>query len=57
MNDVAPIKHAKWENGKCSNCGTYIPTDDAHDVIFVDECKFCYCCGARMDGSINDAIN
>lgn len=38
--DVAPVVHGRWVDGKCSNCGVDIPTDDAHDAIF----------GAKMDG-------
>ena len=48
--DVAPVIHARWVEGKCSNCGVDIPTDDAHDAIFESECRFCYYCGAKMDG-------
>lgn len=46
--DVAPVVHGQWVDGKCSNCGVDIPTDDAHDAIFENECRFCYYCGARM---------
>lgn len=49
--DVAPVVHAKWVDGKCSNCGVDIPTDDAHDAIFESECHYCYYCGAKMDGA------
>ena len=48
--DVAPVVHARWVDGKCSNCGADIPTDDAHDAIFESECHYCYYCGAKMDG-------
>ena len=48
--DIVPVVHGQWVDGKCSNCGVDIPTDDAHDAIFENECRFCYCCGARMDG-------
>ena len=48
--DVAPVVHGRWVDGKCSNCGVDIPTDDAHDAIFESECHFCYYCGAKMDG-------
>lgn len=48
--DVAPVMHGRWVDGRCSNCGVDIPTDDAHDVIFGSECRFCYYCGAKMDG-------
>lgn len=47
--DVAPVVHARWVDGRCSNCGVDIPTDDAHDAIFENDCHFCYCCGAMMD--------
>ena len=50
--DVAPVVHGRWADGKCSNCGADIPTDDAHDAIFENECRFCYYCGARMDGGV-----
>lgn len=55
--DVAPVVHARWVDGKCSNCGVDIPTDDAHDAIFENECHFCYCCGAKMDGGDSDAAD
>lgn len=48
--DVAPVVYGRWVEGKCSNCGVDIPTDDAHDAIFENECRFCYYCGAKMDG-------
>lgn len=48
--DVAPVVHGRWVDGKCSNCGVDIPTDDAHDAIFENECRFCYYCGAKMAG-------
>lgn len=55
--DVAPVVHGRWVDGKCSNCGVDIPTDDAHDAIFESECHFCYCCGAKMDGGDSDAAD
>ncbi len=48
--DVAPVVHGRWVDGKCSNCGVDIPTDDSHDAIFENECHFCYYCGAKMGG-------
>lgn len=55
--DVAPVVHGRWVDGKCSNCGVDIPTDDAHDAIFENECRFCYYCGAKMDGEKKDGGN
>lgn len=48
--DAVPAVHARWVDGKCSNCGADIPTDDAHDAIFESECHYCYSCGAKMEG-------
>ena len=48
--DVVPVVHGRWVNGKYSNCGVDIPTDDLYDVIWGSECHFCYSCGAKMDG-------
>jgi predicted nucleic acid-binding Zn-ribbon protein len=52
--DVAPVVHGRWVDGKCSNCGVDIPTDDLRDVIFESDCHFCYSCGAKMDGGVSD---
>ena len=52
--DVVPVVHGRWVDGRCSNCGVDIPTDDAYDVILWSECRFCYYCGAKMDGGGND---
>ena len=52
--DAAPVVHGQWVDGKCSNCGVDIPTEDAYDVIFGNECRFCYYCGAKMDGGDSD---
>lgn len=55
--DVAPVVHGQWVDGKCSNCGVDIPTDDAHDAIFETECRFCYYCGAKMDGGADNGAD
>lgn len=55
--DVAPVVHGRWVDGKCSNCGVDIPTDDLRDVIFESDCHFCYSCGAKMDRGECDAVN
>lgn len=52
--DVTPVVHGRWVDGKCSNCGVDIPTDDEHDAIFETECRFCYYCGAKMDGGADN---
>ena len=42
------------EDGTCSVCGCYIPTDDAHDAIFRSEVHFCYYCGVDLREDTND---
>lgn len=46
--EAKEVVHAKWINGGCSNCGSYIPTDSRMDYIPEEECNFCYYCGADM---------
>lgn len=57
LKDWKPVVHGRWVDGKCSNCGVDIPTDDAHDAIFENECRFCYYCGAKMDGGADHEAN
>ena len=47
---IDTVKHGKWINGDCSECGYPIPTDDRIDFIKKDEVHYCYNCGAKMDG-------
>ena len=50
-SDVAPGVHGRWVDGlECSICGADRPTDGPRDVIWGEDCKFCYSCGAKMDG-------
>ena len=46
--EAVPVVHGEWIDGKCSNCGVYIPTDTRIDFIPEEECEFCYSCGADM---------
>lgn len=42
---------AHWKDGKwCSNCGEGIPTDVWDGGVEKDEIKFCFSCGARIEG-------
>lgn len=50
---IEPVKHGKWINGDCSECGYPIPTDDRIDCIQKDEVHYCYNCGAKMEGEIS----
>lgn len=46
--EAVPVVHGEWVNGKCSNCGEYIPTDTRIDFVDEEDCAFCYSCGADM---------
>lgn len=50
---IDPVKHGKWINGDCSECGFSIPTDDRIDYIAEADVHYCYNCGAKMDGETN----
>jgi hypothetical protein len=54
--DVKPVKHGRWirtpspYHFKCSSCGI-IANIKFHSV---EDHKFCWHCGARMDGGTDD---
>ena len=49
---------AKWVDGLCenrvvticNNCGSIIPTDTQVDFLTESDNRYCYWCGAKMDG-------
>ena len=46
-----PVKHGKWEHGKCTNCEKRLEDLFEGDFYYdVEELHFCPCCGAMMDG-------
>lgn len=52
--DKAPTveerKHGHWKNGCCTVCGESAATDGHFDFIPEEEQKYCWNCGAIMDG-------
>ena len=53
--DVAPVRHARWKSGACSECGGIKPMTRIEDcglLIWEAPYKLNYCpnCGAKMDG-------
>ena len=38
----------------CPVCGYLFPTDDRADYIPADEIEFCYHCGAKLKGLVDD---
>ena len=52
--DAEPVRHGRWVNGDCSECGYPVPTDDRIDYIAEEDCLYCHHCGAKMDGGSHD---
>lgn len=56
--DEAPTveerKLGHWENGCCTVCGESAATDGRFDFIPEEEQKYCWNCGAIMDGKVGD---
>lgn len=54
MLDEAPTveerKQGRWKNGCCTVCGESAATDGHFDFIAEEEQKYCWNCGAIMDG-------
>ena len=52
--DEAPTveerKQGRWRNGCCTVCGESAATDGHFDFIAEEEQKYCWNCGAIMDG-------
>lgn len=48
--DIEPVKHGKWEQDKCTNCGKSLE-DLFEGEFYYDrkELHFCPNCGARME--------
>lgn len=47
---VEERKHGHWKNGCCTVCGESAATDGHFDFIAEEEQKYCWNCGAIMDG-------
>lgn len=55
--DVAPVRHGRWLDGKCTVCGWEEPdvgTWDGYDAEAWIETPYCPNCGAKMDGGNDD---
>ena len=50
MPTVEERQHGYWKNGCCTVCGESAATDGHFDFIAEEEQKFCWNCGAIMDG-------
>ena len=59
--DAVEVVHGEWKiyerpNGGyytgCSVCSFPLPTDSQHDFMDETDSKYCYNCGAKMDGEV-----
>ena len=52
--DKAPTveerKYGHWEGGYCTVCGEFAATDSHFDFIPEEAQKYCWNCGAKMEG-------
>ena len=52
--DTLPVieerKHGRWKDGCCTVCGESAATDGHFDFIPEEAQKYCWNCGAIMDG-------
>ena len=52
--DVAPVKHARWYYGRCTNCChealDYLNEDEGGCYMKTYITDYCPNCGAKMDG-------
>lgn len=49
--DAEPVRHARWDDGVCTNCGLdAMCFMDSHIQVYTDYCPHC---GVRMDGDPN----
>ena len=49
--DVREVRHAKYdENDCCTLCSSARPTEHRYDYIAKYKTRYCYFCGAIMDG-------
>lgn len=64
--EMVKVKHGRWiDDGTgvplCSVCYSSKPTKGASSVIdheLIDyEIRYCYFCGAKMNGGVNDAVD
>lgn len=50
--DVVEVRHGRWINGRCSECGEHAPFWSMASTYHLS--KYCHGCGAKMDGGQGD---
>ena len=50
--DVVEVRHGRWINGRCSECGEHAPFWAMAATYHLS--KYCHGCGAKMDGGTDD---
>lgn len=51
---VEERKHGRWIHSCCSICNTRLPSHIRLDYVLAKDFKYCYNCGAIMDGQVGD---
>ena len=54
--DAVPVRHGRWMDNTFCSCCNWFEEDDKGNILmsFYD---FCPCCGAKMDGGADHAVN
>ena len=51
---VEERKHGRWIHSCCSICNARLPSNIRLDYVLAKDFKYCYNCGAIMDGQVGD---
>lgn len=51
---VEERKHGRWIHSCCSICNARLPSHIRLDYVLAKDFKYCYNCGAIMDGQVGD---
>lgn len=54
---VEERKHGRWIHSCCSICNARLPSHIRLDYVLAKDFKYCYNCGAIMDGEIDYEID
>lgn len=52
---VKEHKYGRWIHNCCSICNAHLPSHIGLDLVFDKDFKYCYNCGAIMNGDKNDS--
>lgn len=54
--DVAEVRHGRWMDNTFCSCCNWFEEDDKGNIL-MSFYNFCPCCGAKMDGGADHAVD